>query len=103
MKNNLILNRGIKNSSKKLIKKITSICLVSTLGCGQTLSTAQELPPAYCNETQVYNSSVSNDDAEIMKVLREELDGWEGYTRGFLSMLSDNEIRCLYVYALSQN
>lgn len=103
MKNNLILNEGISHSSKKLIKNFTAIGLVSTLGCGQTLSTAQELPPSYGNETQVHNSNESNDDAEIMKVLREELDGWEGYTRGFISMLSDNEIRYLYFKALSQN
>ncbi len=103
MKNNLILNNCIRHLSKKLIKNITVIYLVSTLVCGQTLSYSQELPHLYCNETQVYNSNEPDDDAEIIKVLREELDGWEGYTRSFLSMLSDNEIRHLYFNALSQN
>ncbi len=103
MKNNLILNNGIRHLSKKLIKNITAICLVSTLGGGQTLSAAQEILPSYCNGTRVYNSNESDDDAEIIKVLREELDGWKEYTRSFLSMLSDNEIRHLYFNALSQN
>ena len=39
---------------------------------------------------------------DLMKVLRDELDGWEGYTWSFLSMLSDNEIEALYFVALSQ-
>lgn len=102
MKNNLILNEGIRHSSKKLITNIAAICLVPTLGICQTVSTAQESLPPYCNGTLVYNSNEADKNAEIIKVLREELDGWEGYTRGFISMLSDNEIRYLYFKALSK-
>ncbi len=70
---------------------------------GQPFSCAQELPPSDSNKTRIINSNESADYAEIIKVLKDELDGWEGYTRSFLSMLSDNEIRYLYLKALSQN
>ena len=102
MKNNLILSEGIRHSSKKLITNIAAICLVPTLGICQTVSTAQESLPSYCNGTRVYNSNEADKNAEIIKVLREKLERGNGYNRNYLSMLSDNEILHLYYNALSK-
>lgn len=91
--------RFLRHSSKKLTKSLIAVGLVSVASISQSLSYAQKLSP---NETRSISLDTGDDHSEIMKVLREELDGWEGYTWSFLSMLSDNEIKALYFVALSQ-
>ncbi len=92
--------RFLRHPSKKLTKSLISVGLISVVSISQSLSYAQELWP---NETRPISLDIGDDHSEIMKVLREELDGWEGYTWSFLSMLSDNEIKDLYFSALSQS
>ena len=91
--------RFLRHSSKKLIKSLIAVGLVSAVTISQSLSYAHGLWP---NETRSISLDTGDDHSEIMKVLRKELDGWEGYTWSFLSMLSDNEIKALYFVALSQ-
>lgn len=89
-------NRNIgflRESSKKLTKSFIAVGFVAALSISQSLSYAQELLP---NATLEISSDVDDDSTEIIKVLREELEGWEGYTCSFLAMLSDNEIKYLY-------
>lgn len=91
--------RFLRHSSKKLTKSLIAVGLVSAVTISQSLSYAQGLWP---NETRSISLDTGDDHSEIMKVLRDELDGLEEYTWNYLSMLSDNEIKALYFVALSQ-
>ena len=104
LKIDLNLNKNVRFTSKKFMKKLAAVGLVVVVRTGQSLACAQELPPPNDNETytNINDLAAFDDNTAIIKVMREELDGWEGYSRNFLAMLSDNEIMNLYMEELRQ-
>lgn len=89
-------NKKIWNANKKAVKKFAVVGAMAILCMGSNATHAQGILPCAVNKTREATLDCSDDMAAIMKILREELNGWEGYTCSFLAMLSDGEIAKLY-------
>ena len=93
-------NKKILNANRKAVKKLATVGTTAILCMGTSVTHAQDIPLCNVNKTREATLGCSDDIAAIMKILREELNGWEGFSRSFLSMLSDNELLELYKQAL---